>query len=314
MPAPELLQVPGSSRTCFMHHVIRLLGVADPFARCQIIRRLSNTASFTRGGCSWLQPALRRAVQMVVLETESGANFGIDDWIRTLISECKIPQTSRGVSRKDDRSPPTASLVDPATQAFPRLGVVLHHCVTCSDAMQLSPARGLAMASPEPMLFWLVHPHGSSTSLSPSTTPESVAGFAHWLWRSIFPCSSTQLSQASPGASGRWSCDLQSSHRHCLGDIAPVNWRNQACAALSCATLPCNTLKYAFTWPSRGTLRFATFWKPLSAHGVGCALRLMKPASFKNSPLSRPETSECVIRPDVGHREAPAPTPLHVWR
>lgn len=180
MPAPELLQVPGSSRTCFMHHVIRLLGVADPFARCQIIRRLSNTASFTRGGCSWLQPALRRAVQMVVLETESGANFGIDDWIRTLISECKIPQTSRGVSRKDDRSPPTASLVDPATQAFPRLGVVLHHCVTCSDAMQLSPARGLAMASPEPMLFWLIHSHGSSTSLSPSTTrrvlPASLTG------------------------------------------------------------------------------------------------------------------------------------------
>jgi hypothetical protein len=33
----------------------------------------------------------------------------------SLISGCKIPQTGRGPSRKEDRTPPTASLVDPAS-------------------------------------------------------------------------------------------------------------------------------------------------------------------------------------------------------
>jgi hypothetical protein len=87
---------------------------AGTFVRCQIIKRGSNFWSFIACSC-WRAASGSGDVLCRRWCEDSGGNFGIDSSVRPLISGCKIPQTGRGASRKEDRTPPTASLVDPAS-------------------------------------------------------------------------------------------------------------------------------------------------------------------------------------------------------
>lgn len=137
------------------------------------------------------------------------------------------------------------------------------HCVTCSDA--ISPnTRPLCHRFPR--IHEILHRAFEWQRKEPFAEHRSGAWYRR---RSLAPTTgpppalnSIQSSQARPGASGRCSCDLPSSHRHSLvTSLLSIGGIGQTAAPCR-ATIPCNSLSYAFTWPSRGILRFATFWKP----------------------------------------------------
>lgn len=134
---------PCASRTCFMHHVAARMGAADSFARCQIIKRPSNLWSFialllllllspslslVQLSCAcrrgpWLRIRARETQGAISVSTARSGTL-----LSSLDARSRTP--GRGASRKDDRSPPTASLADPAAaQDFPRSGVVRDGCV-----------------------------------------------------------------------------------------------------------------------------------------------------------------------------------------
>jgi hypothetical protein len=270
-------QAAGSSLVANMFHApcCSLLGHGCfVCARCQIIKPVSNPKGFIAWSsspslecCSWVW---RRPAQTLVEERDTQGAISLSTTRSgPLIYGCKIPQTGRGTSRKDDRAP-LYSLIRRSRE--PRL-----------SSFQCTSPPWLLRDLIRPSFLHCTHTHTHTTMPNLLSRPE--LNMIVSVMATIRFQQGEQISCLAPPRS-RLPAPLTGSHpttsRHpfnitsqacvralavtCIPDRRPkasssINWRINSIAALCCATLALITP----TTPSRGLrralLKFAAFSK-----------------------------------------------------